>query len=213
MAASDANKFTDQHVRSNSYLYDLAMQYALEYQGEFDPLVRAHVWAQNNGQLSVATARMVLNCMRHDLNVAATLPDPYGLANGANPSFGSVLEDAAEIGTAALKARGRFARPLRAVPEYTPPVPLKVEFHYGYLVSTKQVYPSQQDPVGHILNHKRSGAQIERGQLVVWLKAWCGWNVSNRRGPLTAQVVERIPDGRRACRGCNKLILKAGAIE
>lgn len=215
MTASDANKFTDQHVRARSDLYDLAVQYALEYQGEFDPLVRAHVWAQNNGQLSIATARMVLNCMRHDLNVAATLPDPYGLAQDASSSFGTILEDAAEIGTAALKAKGKFTRPLRAVPDYRPPVFLKVEFHYGYLVSTKQVYPSQTDPVGHILNHSRSGAKVERGRVVWWLKAWCGWTVRNDRwgSVLEAEVMERIPDGRRACKGCNKLILKAGAVE
>jgi hypothetical protein len=193
--ASDANKFTDQHVRTRPDLLALAIQYALEYTGDFEPLVRANVWAETNGKLTVPTARMVLNCMRHDLNVAADLPDPYGLAESAGPSWGW---------------KEKPSRPLRAVPEYKPPVYLNVKFHYGYLVSTRPVYPSQKAPVGHILNHSQSVVQVEYGKTIWYLKAWCGWAVNNVRGPLGAEVMERIPEGRRACKACNKLLLKAG---
>jgi hypothetical protein len=195
--ASDANKFTDQHVRMRPDLRALAVQYALEYTGEFEPLVRANIWAENNGELSIPTARMVLNCMRHDLNVAANLPDPYGLANGASPGLVTSGWD-------------REKRRLAVVPEYKAPVKLKVEFKYGYLVSTRPVFPSSNPPVGHILNHSRSVVQVEHGKTIWYLKAWCGWAVNNVRGPLMAEVMEKIPEGRRACRGCNKLLLKAG---
>lgn len=182
-------RFTDQHVRMQPGLLALATQYAKEYQGEFDPLVKAHVWAIENGTLSIPTARMVLNCMRHDLNVAATLPDPYGLGGIAPP---------------AKRAH------LVAVPEYRPPVPLNTEFKYGYLVSTKPLFPSHPVRICHILNHSRSGVQVDNGRVVVRLKAWCGWQVDNRRDELAAQTVPSQPEGSRACRSCDKLLLKAG---
>lgn len=193
MGAAD-HKFTDWHVRNHPVLEQLAVDYARGYTGDYEFLVKAHIWVTENGTLSVPVIRGVLNCMRMDLSVAADLPDPSKLW----------------LGEPEPPQPPRQRAHLKPVPEYKPPVPLNVTFHYGYLVSTKPLFPSHPVRICHILNHGRSGAKVEHGRVVTYLKAWCGWNVNDWRDELQAQTVPSQPEGSRACRSCNKLLLKAG---
>lgn len=204
MAASE--RFTDGHVRANPDLYRLAIDYAINYRGDYEFLVKAHRYATERDDLPLGVARGVLNCMRNDLNVAADLPDPYGLTE----MFGSASDPFVPFGGIEAPRSRRHLTPL---PEYKPPVVLKTEFHYGYLVSNQPSYPSQKDPVGHILRHDSSGVVVENGRTVVTLKAWCGWSVSNRRRDedLRGKLVEQLPPDRRPCRGCNDKLLRAAS--
>lgn len=69
-------KYTDRDVRDDPELMPLAIAYVLNYTGEFDPLVEAKEYLDEEGELTTALARKVLNCMRHDANVLSKLPRP-----------------------------------------------------------------------------------------------------------------------------------------
>jgi hypothetical protein len=72
-------KYTDRDVREDSQLTQLAIAYIANYTGEFEPLVDAKELFEEEGELPVAVIRKVLNCMRHDAQVALNLPRPrYG---------------------------------------------------------------------------------------------------------------------------------------
>lgn len=75
-------KYTDRDVREDLRLEDVAYEYLETYGGEFEPLVMARATLEKYGRLSTSQIRVVLNCMRHDWNVAAELPIPerVGLA-------------------------------------------------------------------------------------------------------------------------------------
>lgn len=72
-------KYTDRDVRENPSLRELAENYLCDYGGDFEPLVDAQFALMNlpfGEQLPTNTVRVVLNCMRHDNNVASSLPEP-----------------------------------------------------------------------------------------------------------------------------------------
>lgn len=69
-------RYTDRNVREDSDLRDLAEAYVKVYGGEFEPLVAAKNELMSTGRLETRTARIVLNCMRYDVNVSASLPAP-----------------------------------------------------------------------------------------------------------------------------------------
>lgn len=81
-----AIKFTDRDVRERPELVAEAVRYLRWYQGEFDFLVDAKRYEAACGNLPLATARGVLNCMRTDARyalVADGLPEPAE----SSPSF------------------------------------------------------------------------------------------------------------------------------
>lgn len=69
-------KYTDRQVREDPELMAFAIGYAQDYEGDFDFLLEAKSYALANDSLPVGVARGVLNCARHDLRVAADLPEP-----------------------------------------------------------------------------------------------------------------------------------------
>lgn len=69
-------KYTDRQVREDPELLAFAVGYAKDYEGDFDFLLEAKSYALFNDSLPIGVARGVLNCARHDLRVAATLPEP-----------------------------------------------------------------------------------------------------------------------------------------
>jgi hypothetical protein len=71
-------RYTERDVRENEELRELAESYVRNYGGEFDPLLRAFNMLSMDGALTTAMTRTVLNCMRHDENVASILPEPKG---------------------------------------------------------------------------------------------------------------------------------------
>lgn len=74
-----AFKYTDRDVREQPELVAEAVRYLRWYQGEFDFLLDAKRFEAANGYISIATARGVLNCMRHDLRYLSieTLTPPH----------------------------------------------------------------------------------------------------------------------------------------
>lgn len=71
-------RYTDRDVRENESLTDLAYDYLRNYGGDFEPLVNALTSFKHDGYLPTNMVRIVLNCMRNDLNVANDLPAPVG---------------------------------------------------------------------------------------------------------------------------------------
>jgi hypothetical protein len=71
-------RYTDRDVRENPRLTRIAYDYLSNYGGDFEPLVSALQEFERNRELPTNAIRVVLNCMRHDLNVANDLPAPIG---------------------------------------------------------------------------------------------------------------------------------------
>lgn len=71
-------RYTDRDVRENPTLTDLAYDYLDNYGGDFQPLIEALGTFKSDGKLPTNLVRVVLNCMRHDANVANDLPAPIG---------------------------------------------------------------------------------------------------------------------------------------
>lgn len=69
-------KYTDRDVRENPSLRRIAVDYLMDYGGDFEPLVDAIDMLKSGAQLPTNVIRVVLNCMRHDRNVADSMPEP-----------------------------------------------------------------------------------------------------------------------------------------
>lgn len=69
-------RYSDRDVREDESLLNLAVAYVDVYGGDFEPLVAGKRELAQTGTLSTRTARVVLNCMRYDVNVSASLPAP-----------------------------------------------------------------------------------------------------------------------------------------
>lgn len=70
--------YTDRDVRESEKLRELALLYAANYDGTFQPLITAREYLRETGRMSTKTARIVLNCMRHDDGVSKDMPKPKG---------------------------------------------------------------------------------------------------------------------------------------
>jgi len=71
-------RYTDRDVRENPKLAQLAYDYLDNYGGDFEPVVKALAIFKDEARLPTNLIRVVLNCMRHDANVANDLPAPVG---------------------------------------------------------------------------------------------------------------------------------------
>lgn len=71
-----ATRYTDRDVQEYPDLLAQAVDYVRNYRGEFDYLIAARDLCNATGTLTVAVARGVLNCMRSDPRVAASLQPP-----------------------------------------------------------------------------------------------------------------------------------------
>lgn len=72
-------KYTDKDVRQDSTLRQIAEEYVVNYGGDFEPLVNAVRMMEEGEKLPTNIIRVVLNCMRHDREVANQLPNPENL--------------------------------------------------------------------------------------------------------------------------------------
>lgn len=72
------HRYSDRDVRENPDLRDLALDYIDKYGGSFEPLLRIKNYMASGEDYEPGTSqiRMILNCMRNDVAVAATLPAP-----------------------------------------------------------------------------------------------------------------------------------------
>lgn len=74
--AAPEHKYSDRDVRENPDLAEMAYEYLDTYGGEYEPLVRAQEVLRDGRYLTTSQTRVVLNCMRHDWNIADQLPQP-----------------------------------------------------------------------------------------------------------------------------------------
>jgi hypothetical protein len=74
--AAPEHKYSDRDVRADPDLAELAYEYLDAYTGDFEPLVRAQEVLTGSRLLTTSQIRVVLNCMRHDWNIADQLPQP-----------------------------------------------------------------------------------------------------------------------------------------
>jgi hypothetical protein len=65
---SYAYKFTDTHVRKHPTLVAIAIEYAKQYCGEFEPMLDAQDCLRRTGVLPIAQARKVLNILRQEMD-------------------------------------------------------------------------------------------------------------------------------------------------
>lgn len=68
--------YTDRNVREDPTLMQWAYEYLRTYGGSFEPLVNAQELLAAEGGLPSHLVRTVLNCMRHDANIAMHMPTP-----------------------------------------------------------------------------------------------------------------------------------------
>jgi hypothetical protein len=175
-------KYTDEDVRRDSELQRRAESYALHYLGDFAFLARARAQVEANGHLTVGVARGVLNCMRLDPRISATLPPPEC----------GERED----------SRTRARRQLRVAPITTRTfVPVKV-WHKPYLMST---HPSAQlihkvdtGYSGHVYWYEDGRLKDTRSQV----RAECTHYYSRTILLSLGQVEDRLRAGQRLCRRC-----------
>jgi hypothetical protein len=64
-----AERYTDRMVRRYPTLLAIAIEYAQNYDGEFEPMVAARETIARTGFLETAQARTVLNCLRADTDL------------------------------------------------------------------------------------------------------------------------------------------------
>lgn len=68
--------YTNADVRGDRDLYQMAVDYAEGYTGDFRPLVEARNMLIEGVDLPTQVARVVLNCMRHDADICDRMPQP-----------------------------------------------------------------------------------------------------------------------------------------
>jgi hypothetical protein len=76
MSGAPERKYTDADVRADPELTEMVYDYLDKYAGEYDPLVRAQSVLKRGSYLTTAQTRVVLNCMRHDWDIADQMPAP-----------------------------------------------------------------------------------------------------------------------------------------
>ena len=72
---SEANKYTDRDVRENPDFENIAINYLMDYEGEFAFLIDCKMRIASGMGLSVGMVRGILNCMRVDPR-APEIPEP-----------------------------------------------------------------------------------------------------------------------------------------
>lgn len=84
MTAPD-HAYTDRDVRSDLAKFrSIATKYVQGYTGAFEPLVDAQDAVKEGLELTLPMVRKVLNCMRHDFAVAASLPRVVPMTKKSN---------------------------------------------------------------------------------------------------------------------------------
>lgn len=168
-------KYTDRDVREDPRLADLACAYLKTYGGDFEPLLEAKTYLRVVGEPPTAMIRRVLNCMRHDVNVAGQMPVPQ------RPSF--EIDD--------VVSPPPLPRPSQA----------SVRWRFDLKTTWKKRFYAATAKKATAYHHLSPTASVLRywpmtGEYQPLLKAWCG--VSLATGVLLAEA----PAGRHECRAC-----------
>lgn len=128
--SAPAERYTDRDLRRDPRLLGIAICYARDYDGEFEPMLDARDEAIRNGTLPLPMARTVLNCMRHDFEAQEMLP-----ARPTRPTL-RVVQDA-EDNRKAHPSQVRRDEPERT---YILRTEVQVKYNYGFV---KGRYPNK----------------------------------------------------------------------
>jgi hypothetical protein len=134
------NRYTDEHVRDDESLVDLATKYVTQYAGEFSFLLGVKRAVLTGYTLNVPTVRGVLNCMLGDPNVQ-NMPTPASLIFDADEPAYKKLARRRDVTV-------RSSSPYR--------VPLRTTWKAPYAVSIR--------PQGKLIH----GVDTNRSRLVDW---------------------------------------------
>ena len=174
-------RYTDRDVREDSRLVDLACAYLKTYGGDFEPLIEAKTYLRIVGEPPTAMIRKVLNCMRHDNNMAGRMPVPH------RPSYDieDVVAPPERVRKNAVVQRSRYPFDLKTTWKkriYAATTKHATAYHYlSPLASVIRYWPVV-------------------GKYRVMPKAWCGVTLS------TGVLLNEAPDGRHECRQCVRMM-------
>lgn len=135
-------RYTDQDVRENDQLREMAVKYLREYGGEFDPLVEAKHALDGGFELTTPMLRKVLNCMRHDFKVASKMPPPIRLMGG---EVVSTDNEGHVVAARKIPAQRRSQENLKRHPEYGYPIQDcgELEPHYPHSWDFDEMRPKR----------------------------------------------------------------------
>ena len=188
MTVSYDYRYTDRDVREDARLVDLACAYLKTYGGDFGPVIEAKTYLRVVGEPPTAMIRTVLNCMRHDANLAGRMPVP------SRPSF--------DIEDVVAPPKIRRARVEQERPRY--PFDLKVTWKKRIIAATTKNATAY--------HHLSVTASVIRywpavGQYRAMPKTWCGQSLS------TGILLDEPPAGRHECRQCALMIAEQALRE
>jgi hypothetical protein len=170
-------RYTDRDVNDDPRLRALAEDYALNYGGNFDPLVAAKQLIETGASLPTGVARMVLNVMRSDARVANVMPQP-------EPNI--------------MPRVPRKPRPQVVIEPEPPrryPRNLKATFKKRYLYSVHE-----RAFVAHLLEPEaRMRFFPSTGQFQAQIRAICGASIR------MVQMADTVPEGYKRCERCGKI--------
>lgn len=170
-------RYTDRDVREDDRLRELAIAYLQQYGGDFDPLVRAKRAMLAGAELTTTIIRTVLNCMRHDVNVADKMPiptTPFYIMPSPPRRKGHVVKDE---------------------PVYRHPFELKTKWKKQYIAATTKMASAYHllDPVDSIIRYYPM-----TGKFQALPRAYCNAAL------VTGILLDEPPEGRHLCNSCVK---------
>lgn len=186
------SKYTETQVSRDAGLRRLAEEYALRYDGEFQPVLSAQRALQQGRELTVSVAKVVLNIARTDPRVSHLLPIP------ADPFVG--------FGLTATRPRA-LAAP-RPDPVIVRPATPRGAFLWSEDVSHDDSYRAAGLPVRHTFHlvgrmevrwHRNLGGHVT-GRMACGLRPTTGkaWAIGSRP-----------PDAWEWCRSCWRRVVSA----
>ena len=188
-------RFSDTDVRTYPQLTEIAINYAVDYAGEWEFMVAARSLAQQTGTLPTATARAVLNAMRADPKVVMSLPELCDLE--PLPKFQRVLREERIVQLDQKEEDYKIV-----VETHRYPFNVEIKWNMDYYLATHK-----QATAAHLLSHERSHVVYYpmwnktnyaslKHRYMVNLKSECGVHLAT--GHLFSTPLERY-----ICRACN----------
>lgn len=186
-------RYTDTHVRSHPELRDIATRYTRDYHGEFEPMLAAKALLLTGSELPTAVVRMVLNVMRADPHVSASLPTLVSVPDVFKQSV------AQAIASATPKKKRKKSKKQAIVPPQPKPrrviVSLRARWKAPFIAATMKNATAY-----HLLNPDRSEIRFhtrdERFEPFIY--TWCNQRLS------TGVPLMQAPPGRHECRQCRE---------
>lgn len=181
-------RYTDTHVRSHPELRDIATRYTHDYHGEFEPMLAAKALLQTGSDLPTAVVRMVLNVMRADPRVAASLPTLVSVPDVFKQSVSQAIASATPKKKDKKSKQKPKPRPRR--------ITLRTKWKAPYVAAT-----TKNATAYHLVDPSRSTMWFYTadGQFESYIKTWCSQRLS------TGVPLMQAPTDRHECRQCRAI--------